>query len=201
MVRIVVPFRGLEAKTRLGLGPEFAQAMLDDVVAAAASSATCVVADADGRAGRGGRRRARATPADGPVLVVNADLPCVTRARPVRARSAACPPGGIALVEAADGTTNALALADAGSFAPCTARAAPLGSRRTRRAPRSSIPNLVDDVDTMDDLDRVAAARRAAHARRGAARSAGVKVALLAGGFGGARFARALSRRSASPAT
>ena len=45
----------------------------------------------------------------GPLLVVNADLPCVT-ARDLLALAGAVPDDGLALARAADGTTNALAL-------------------------------------------------------------------------------------------
>ena len=69
------------------------------------------------------------------------------------------------------------------------------GSRRGERrgVVAAAIPNLADDVDTLDDLERLelrvgprtqAALRRWSHAA--------MKVALLSGGVGGARFARGL---------
>jgi 2-phospho-L-lactate guanylyltransferase (CobY/MobA/RfbA family) len=158
MVRIVVPFRGLGAKTRLGLGPEFAQAMLADVVAAAGAVGEVRIAT-----GMGGQGEAIAAELErlprAPVLIVNADLPCVTP-RDLLALLGSAQPGGIALVEAADGTTNALALSDAGQFAdlygPGSAarfrrHAAEIGARCVTAA----IPNIVDDVDTVEDLGRV----------------------------------------------
>ena len=90
----------------------------------------------------------------GPFLVVNADLPCVT-ARDLLALAGAVPDGGLALAPAADGTTNALALASPDLFAPVygpgsAARFAALGPSRVVDA-----PNLIDDVDTVADLDRL----------------------------------------------
>ena len=158
MVRIVVPFRGLGAKTRLGLGPEFAQAMLADVVAAAGAVGEVRIAT-----GMGGQGEAIAAELErlphAPVLIVNADLPCVTP-RDLLALLGSAQPGGIALVEAADGTTNALALSDAGQFADLYG---PDSAARFRRHAHkigahcvtATIPNIVDDVDTVEDLGRV----------------------------------------------
>jgi 2-phospho-L-lactate guanylyltransferase len=158
MVRIVVPFRGLGAKTRLGLGPEFAQAMLADVVAAAG-----VVGEVRVAAGMGGQGAAVAAELErlprAPVLIVNADLPCVTP-RDLLALLGSAQPGGIALVEAADGTTNALALSEPGQFADLYG---PASAARFRRHAHevgaacvtAAIPNIVDDVDTVEDLGRV----------------------------------------------
>ena len=64
---------------------------------------------------RSTRRRPPACPA--PYLVVNADLPCAT-SRDLLALVGAVPDGGLALVAAADGTTNALALSDERLFEP-----------------------------------------------------------------------------------
>ena len=58
-------------------------------------------------------RRRRASP----FLVVNADLPCVTP-RDLLALAGASPDDGLALVAAADGTTNALALSSPELFVP-----------------------------------------------------------------------------------
>ena len=55
--------------------------------------------------------------AAGPALVVNADLPCAVPAD-VLALLVAVPAQGIALVEAPDGTTNALGLSSPALFAP-----------------------------------------------------------------------------------
>jgi 2-phospho-L-lactate guanylyltransferase (CobY/MobA/RfbA family) len=90
-----------------------------------------------------------------PYLVVNADLACVT-ARDLFTLAGAVPDGGLALAPAADGTTNALALASPELFEPVygpgsAARFAALAESRPVDA-----PNLVDDVDTLADLERVA---------------------------------------------
>jgi 2-phospho-L-lactate guanylyltransferase (CobY/MobA/RfbA family) len=93
------------------------------------------------------------------VLVVNADLPCLVPGD-LRALLAATPLSGIALVEALDGTTNALSLPAAEAFAPL------YGADSARRflaharslgldAVSVAIPNLVEDVDTEDDLRRL----------------------------------------------
>jgi 2-phospho-L-lactate guanylyltransferase len=97
--------------------------------------------------------------ARGPVLVVNADLPCVTP-RDLLALLGALPERGLALVEATDGTTNALALAEPRLFAPLYG---PRSANRFRahaaghrfEAATLAIPNLEDDVDTLADLERV----------------------------------------------
>jgi 2-phospho-L-lactate guanylyltransferase (CobY/MobA/RfbA family) len=95
----------------------------------------------------------------GPILVVNADLPCA-EPRDLLALLGALPNGGMALVEAPDGTTNALALAKPHLFAPLYGPGS--AGRFRARAERlgvpvvsAAIPNLVDDVDTIDDLERV----------------------------------------------
>ena len=91
------------------------------------------------------------TRVEGPALVVNADLPAATPAA-LRALSAA----GLALVEASDGTTNALALPDPRVFAPLYG---PGSARRFRaHAPFAtvSIPELEADVDSDADLERLA---------------------------------------------
>jgi 2-phospho-L-lactate guanylyltransferase len=178
MPTLVVPFRGAESKSRLELPvvdrAALAGAMLADVLAACAvvgptflvtpdeaplGADAIVVADP----GRGQAAAVRAGLAAGvaagmrdPVLVVNADLPCV-RPKDLYALAGALPPGGLALAAAADGTTNALALASADLFAPLygvgsAARFAALAPSRV-----VDLPNLVDDVDTVADLQRLAA--------------------------------------------
>jgi 2-phospho-L-lactate guanylyltransferase (CobY/MobA/RfbA family) len=95
----------------------------------------------------------------GGILVVNADLPCVVP-HDLRTLLAATPAGCVALVEALDGTTNALSLPSADAFAPLYGP----GSSDRFRAHAASLgleavsvvaPNLADDVDTMNDLTRL----------------------------------------------
>jgi 2-phospho-L-lactate/phosphoenolpyruvate guanylyltransferase len=177
---LVVPFRGTKGKSRLATLPrgaraDLAHAMLADVLAACTTvGPTFVVAPAgldvepatlvpdpgggQGAAvGAGLERAARAAGeagTTGPLLVVNADLPCVTP-RDLLALAGATPPDGLALAPAADGTTNALALASIDVFAPVygpgsAARFEQLGPSRSVDA-----PNLMDDVDTVADLERL----------------------------------------------
>ena len=94
-----------------------------------------------------------------PILVVNADLPCA-KARDLLTLLGALPEGGLALVPAGDGTTNALALSAPHLFAPVYGPGS--ADRFRARAKRlgapvavATIPNLVDDVDTLDDLERL----------------------------------------------
>ncbi len=179
MASVVIPFRGTDPKRRLDSLREpdrlrLADAMLADVVAAAtAVGPVFVVAPDDGvpplpdgvtlvpdpRRGQGAAVRAGldaalAAAAPAPYLVVNADLPCAT-ARDLLALAGAAPDGGLAIAAGADGTTNAIALADERLFEPCygpgsAERFAALGPARLVEA-----PNLVDDVDTPSDLDRL----------------------------------------------
>jgi len=131
----------------------------DDAAAAVARDLGAeVVADP----GRGQGPAVAAALADldpGPMLIVNADVPCVVPAD-LRALLAATPAGGMALVEALDGTTNALSLSAAEMFAPLygpgsavrfRARAAELGLQAVAVA----VPNLAEDVDTLDDRERL----------------------------------------------
>ena len=163
MPTVVVPFRGETAKQRLAPAPEdvrtaLAQAMLDDVLAAAEPVGEVVLADEPGGQGQaveGALRRVQT----GPVLVVNADLPCA-RPRDLLTLLGALPEAGLALVEAADGTTNALALAAPHLFAPLYGEHS--ADRFLARAERlgvpavlAAIPNLADDVDTIADLERL----------------------------------------------
>ena len=181
MPSLIVPFRGAEGKSRLELPTRAAradlmQAMLADVVTAclavgptflvAPDGATdttlpegsTIVVDpgrGQGEAVRAGLGAAFAAGAPDPVLVVNADLACVT-ARDLFALAGAVPGGGLALAAAVDGTTNAIALASADLFVPLygpdsASRFAALAPSRIVEA-----PNLIDDVDTLADLMRLA---------------------------------------------
>ena len=91
-----------------------------------------------------------------PYLVVNADLPCVT-ARDLLTLAGAIPDHGLALAVAADGTTNALALASVELFSPLYGQGS--GARFAALAPSRTleVPNLADDVDTVEDLERLRA--------------------------------------------
>src|SRR6266540_5201027 len=130
MATVVVPFRA--GKTRLALPRRerfaFALEMLEVVVAAgAATGRTLLVTDDatlaarfgaehvdDPGGGQGAAVAAGLAQVDSlPAVIVNADLPLAT-ADDIRALAAAAP----ALVAAPDGTTNALALADAAAFRP-----------------------------------------------------------------------------------
>ena len=91
--------------------------MTDDAAAklAGASFGAELVADPGG--GQGAAVAAALADTDEPVLVVNADLPCAVP-HDLRALLGATPEGGLALTPAADGTTNALSLAEPGLYAP-----------------------------------------------------------------------------------
>jgi 2-phospho-L-lactate/phosphoenolpyruvate guanylyltransferase len=182
MATIVVPFRGSTGKRRLEPAPDdiresLALAMLEDVLEAATAVGETVVATSDGPAEDVAARLGARTVADpggghgaavaaalstldgGPVVVVNADLPCV-EPRDLLTLLGALPAGGIALVRGPDGTTNALALASPGLFAP---HYGPRSERRFRDHAEelgvpvavAEIPNLAEDVDTLDDLVRL----------------------------------------------
>src|SRR3954447_17003206 len=163
MPTVVVPFRGETAKQRLAPAPEdvraaLARAMLEDVLAAAEPVGSGVVADQPGGQGQAVEGALRDLES-GPVLVVNADLPCA-RPRDLLTLLGALPERGLALVEAADGTTNALALAAPHLFAPLYGeRSAERFLARAERlgvpAAVASIPNLADDVDMLADLERL----------------------------------------------
>ncbi len=89
----------------------------------------------------------------GHALVVNADLPGATPAALCRLADA-----GLALVEAADGTTNALSLPDQTVFAPLYGAGS--ADRFRAHAPFATIaiPELELDVDSDMDLERLSAA-------------------------------------------
>ncbi len=82
---------------------------------------------------------------------MNGDLPAATPAAIRRLADA-----GLALVEAADGTTNALSLPDPDVFTPLYGPGS--ASRFRASAPFATvrIPELEADVDTLDDLERLA---------------------------------------------
>jgi len=178
---IVVPFAGAEGKTRLHssdrVRAELAEAMFLDVLtaclpvgetrvvtpdreAARAALAAGAQALADPGAGQGAAVLAGLEGVEpGGILVVNADLPCAVP-HDLRSLLVATPPGGIALVEALDGTTNALSLPAPEAFAPLYGRASADRFRAHAaalglEAAAVALPNLVNDVDTMDDLVRL----------------------------------------------
>jgi 2-phospho-L-lactate guanylyltransferase (CobY/MobA/RfbA family) len=145
MATFVIPHR-VNGKTRLG-DSRLAQAMLDDVRAAATGA---VVVDAPG--GQGRALAAALAGLHGPVTIVNSDLPCLTPAE-LEELTAAAP----ALVAALDGTTNALALREAGDFEPLYGPGSAARFEERLGAKRLELPGLRDDVDTWDDLERVRA--------------------------------------------
>jgi 2-phospho-L-lactate guanylyltransferase len=181
MPTVVIPFAGAEGKTRLHSSSRIrralAQAMFCDVLAAcvAVGRTRVVTPDEDAAdAAREAGAEVVADPGDGQgvavqaglegvepdgILVVNADVPCVVP-HDLRSLLAATPAGCLALVEALDGTTNALSLPAADAFAPLYG---PSSSDRFREHAASlgldavsvAMPNLADDVDTMDDLTRL----------------------------------------------
>ena len=173
-----MPFRSPDGKRRLAPLPHgtrlaLAQAMLRDVVDACVAVGETRVVSSDpaevtlgvelvpdpgggqGAAVVAALRRIRR----GPVLVVNADLPCATP-RDLLALLGALPEDGIALAEAADGTTNALALAEPRLFAPLYG---PGSAERFRvhaagarvESATLTVPNLAEDVDELADLERL----------------------------------------------
>src|SRR6266700_1971449 len=110
MTTFVIPFRA-DGKTRLG-DQRLALAMLSDVIDAVGALGTEAVL-ADGPGGQGNALALTLAVQRGPVTVLNSDLPCVTSGE-IEELTDAAP----AIVPAADGTTNAIALRDAGDFAP-----------------------------------------------------------------------------------
>jgi 2-phospho-L-lactate guanylyltransferase len=165
---VVVPFRsGGKSRLPAAVRADLALAMLgdvleaavtpawdvrlvtDDAAAAAVAGALGVEIVADPGGGQGAAVEAALLGAEGACLVVNADLPCATPS--ALARVAELAP---ALVAAADGTTNALALPDRTWFAP---RYGPGSAARFTAAGLApvSIPELEHDVDTLLDLERL----------------------------------------------
>lgn len=181
MPTVVIPFAGRDAKPRLHASRrarrELSLAMLADVVAAASVAGDVRVVTADEIAvslaaetgaavveDPGGGQSAAVAAAlaglePGPILVVDADLPCAVPTD-LRALLAATPAGGMALVEALDGTTNALSLSAAETFAPLYGRDSAARFRAHAESlglelVSAALPNLADDVDTVDDLQRL----------------------------------------------
>lgn len=152
MVAIVIPFAGAGSKTRLHESPEvraaLATAMLEDVLAACGPVGEVRVADQPG--GQGAAVAAALAGIEGPVVVVNADVPCAVPAD-VRLLAETAP----ALVAAADGTTNALSLPSADLFEPLYGPGSAERFHVRCGAVSMALPNLADDVDTMDDLIRL----------------------------------------------
>jgi 2-phospho-L-lactate/phosphoenolpyruvate guanylyltransferase len=181
MTTVVIPFAGAEGKTRLHssrrIRRALAHAMFCDVLAACLIVGPARVVTPDEESAEAAREAGAEIVADpgggqgaavqaglegvepGGILVVNADVPCAVP-HDLRSLLAATPLGGLALVEALDGTTNALSLPSPDTFAPLygpsssdrfRAHAASLGLE----AVSVSLPNLAEDVDTMDDLTRL----------------------------------------------
>ena len=181
MITVVIPFAGAEGKTRLHSSShvrrQLAQAMFRDVLATCvAVGRTRVVTPDEEAVEAAAEAGAEAVPDPGVgqgaavlaglagsepegFLVVNADLPCVVP-QDLRSLVAVTPASAVGLVEASDGTTNALRLPSVEAFAPVYGpgsadrfrlHAAKLGLEVVSAA----IPNLADDVDTMDDLARL----------------------------------------------
>jgi 2-phospho-L-lactate guanylyltransferase len=181
MAQIVVPFRGEAAKQRLeapdDVRAKLALAMLGDVLAAAVVMGRTLLVTRDGAAGAlaeelgaepvndpGGGQGAAVDAAlehvgNGLVVVVNADVPCVVP-HDLRTLASAAELGALGLVEAEDGTTNALALPRASLFAPLygtgsAARFREHAAAEGVTAVSAAIPNLAHDVDTLEDLHRL----------------------------------------------
>jgi 2-phospho-L-lactate guanylyltransferase len=162
---IVVPYRG-DAKRRLpaDIRAAAALAMLGDVVEAALAVGPVVVVTDDASAvppgarwcrdpgnGLGAAVAAGLGEVEGHALVLNADLPAATPAAIEKLAAS-----GLALVEAADGTTNALSFPDPTVFAPLYGPGSAARFRAHAGFATAAIPELETDVDTLDDLERIA---------------------------------------------
>lgn len=181
MATIVVPYRsGGKSRLPKPIRVELGLAMLEDVLMATTSvAATIVVTDDDDGAaatlasrlgaivvtdpggGQGIAVGAALAMTDGPCIVVNSDLPAAT-VEDVAQLLDAAHAGRFAIVEAADGTTNALALPTPTAFRPLYGQQS--AARFRAHAVHSGFtlaeldtPSLALDVDTTVDLDRVAA--------------------------------------------
>lgn len=139
--------------------------MLGDVVEAAGEVGRVLVVTDDPSAVPGGAEVVRdpgeglgaavaaaLSPVTGHALVLNADLPAATPDAIARLAVA-----GLALVEAADGTTNALSLPDPAVFAPLYGPGSAARFRAHAPFVTASIPELEADVDSDADLERLGA--------------------------------------------
>lgn len=179
MTTVVVPFAGPAGKSRLQLPAparrSLSLAMLGDVLAAcvavgrtylatpdpraadlASGLGAVIVPDPGGGQGAAVRMALQAVEEEEAILVVNADLPCAVP-DDLLSLLAETPDGGVALVEARDGTTNALSLPGREVFAPLYGRGS--AARFREHVARlglaaTSVPirNLAEDVDTLEDL-------------------------------------------------
>ena len=181
MLQIVIPFRGAAPLQRVAAPNEvrekLALAMLGDVLTAAVATGRTLLVSGDPAAQAlaeeigaetvvdpgGGQGAAVAAAIErvgkGTVVVLNADLPCVVP-HDIRTLAGAAELGALGLVEAQDGTTNALALPSAALFAPLFGEGSANRFRDHAKAHgitpiAAAIPNLSDDVDTLEDLGRV----------------------------------------------
>lgn len=168
MTTVVIPFRS-GGKTRLpaGIRGELSLAMLCDVLEAAVASVAhvrLVTSDdaaillaaelgvgvrRDPGGGQGVAVTKALTGVVGSCLVVNADLPCVSR-KALAQLGRSSP----SLVAAEDGTTNALSLPTPEHFVPL------YGAGSAERFAAAgftavSIPEFEQDVDTLADLERL----------------------------------------------
>jgi 2-phospho-L-lactate guanylyltransferase len=178
MLPVVVPFRS-GGKTRLPaeIRDEVALAMLGDVLEVAVGfgptrlvtddPAGALVAETlgvdvvgDPGGGQGAAVRAGLAGLEGPCLVVNGDVPCVTGAD-LAALAVPARVGAFGLVVAADGTTNALSLPRPDVFRPLFGAGSAARFRAHAQAlglvwQEIALPALRSDVDTSDDLERLA---------------------------------------------
>ena len=152
MGTVIIPFRADDPKRRLfelseHERRELAWAMFVDVWCASALVAEPVLAGMPADHGDAVVEALRHV--QGPVAIVNADLPCATPAD-IETLMYAAP----ALVAAADGTTNALSIPDPAMFQPLYGPGSAARFRALGLDPLD-LPNLVDDVDTFADLERI----------------------------------------------